>query len=345
MNNWRFRFLISCFTLLPEEFVISDYKLCCKKDGRNISGDIIYRIDIFTKTPDIQKAFSECLDLVDEVLDRIAFLANSKVGLLSIVSITRPYVKSEQEFEVGVPTGSFSNSNADISRQHLEDFSVDDLKSRLMRCFRLGCSSADSYTRYKNLWLLLELLAEQKAKDEGWKLDKKCHKCEEVIHCPKCGVESPVIPDQQRGIIYFLSRFSVDNKHTPEEIAKNGRRLRGKLIHGGKLSNLKLADEVSAMTVAIYATVLSSLSEYLNKNGSLSREQRNQVANFMEQVMKYGTVKDSREQNFVGSNLIDVMKEGIRDKGITEEQVQLLANGDFTVQAYLGLVKDGQSIA
>lgn len=265
MNNWRFRFLISCFTLLPEEFVISDYKLCCKKDGRNISGDIIYRIDIFTKTPDIQKAFSECLDLVDEVLDRIAFLANSKVGLLSIVSITRPYVKSEQEFEVGVPTGSFSNSNADISRQHLEDFSVDDLKSRLMRCFRLGCSSADSYTRYKNLWLLLELLAEQKAKDEGWKLDKKCHKCEEVIHCPKCGVESPVIPDQQRGIIYFLSRFSVDNKHTPEEIAKNGRRLRGKLIHGGKLSNLKLADEVSAMTVAIYATVLSSLSEYLNK--------------------------------------------------------------------------------
>ncbi|PIQ27173.1 hypothetical protein COW36_16605 [bacterium (Candidatus Blackallbacteria) CG17_big_fil_post_rev_8_21_14_2_50_48_46] len=88
-----------------------------------------------------------------------------------------------------------------------------------------------------------------------------------------------------------------------------------------------------------------ALSEYLNKNGSLSREQRNQVANFMEQVMKYGTVKDSREQNFVGSNLIDVMKEGIRDKGITEEQVQLLANGDFTVQAYLGLVKDGQSIA
>jgi hypothetical protein len=87
-----------------------------------------------------------------------------------------------------------------------------------------------------------------------------------------------------------------------------------------------------------------ALSEYLNRSGQLNREQRNQIASFMEQVMKHGSVSDSRDSRLLGRNLIDVMTDGVREQGITREQLDLLANGDFTLPAYLGLVKDGQSI-
>ncbi|PIQ27174.1 hypothetical protein COW36_16610 [bacterium (Candidatus Blackallbacteria) CG17_big_fil_post_rev_8_21_14_2_50_48_46] len=76
-----------------------------------------------------------------------------------------------------------------------------------------------------------------------------------------------------------------------------------------------------------------------------SKDQMANVAKFLEGVMKNGKVESSRDGNFVGRNLIDVISEGIKEKGISSKQLDLLANGDFSVNAYSAMVKDGQSIS
>lgn len=87
----------------------------------------------------------------------------------------------------------------------------------------------------------------------------------------------------------------------------------------------------------------TAIYKYMKANG-YSKEQMNKVANFLESVMKHGKLTDSRNNNLIGKNLIDVIADGIKEKGISDKQIQLLANGDFSFNAYLSMVKDGQSI-
>jgi hypothetical protein len=89
-------------------------------------------------------------------------------------------------------------------------------------------------------------------------------------------------------------------------------------------------------TVAVY--------EYMKTQG-YSKEQMSNVADFMEEAMKHGAVKDSKDENLIGRKLGDVLAIGLKEKGITEKQVETIANGDFSVSAYVSLVKDGQPIA
>lgn len=58
------------------------------------------------------------------------------------------------------------------------------------------------------------------------------------------------------------------------------------------------------------------------------------IRQFMSEVSKeYG----SKEINFI-------LAEGIRENGITAEQIDMLAKGDFSAAAYVSMVKDGHAI-
>lgn len=87
----------------------------------------------------------------------------------------------------------------------------------------------------------------------------------------------------------------------------------------------------------------TAIYKYMKARG-YSKDQMDKVANFLESVMKYGKVTSSRNDTLTGRNLIDVIADGIKEKGISDKQIDLLANGDFSFNAYLAMVKDGQSI-
>jgi hypothetical protein len=86
----------------------------------------------------------------------------------------------------------------------------------------------------------------------------------------------------------------------------------------------------------------AAIHEYMKAQG-YSKAQMANVAVFLKDVMNNGTVSESKDAKITGRNLVDVMNDGLKNKGITEDQVKLLANGDFSAAAYLSLVKDGQS--
>ena len=87
----------------------------------------------------------------------------------------------------------------------------------------------------------------------------------------------------------------------------------------------------------------AAIYDYMKAKG-YSKDQMANVAVFLKEVMKHGKVSESKDANLMGRNLLDVMVDGLKDKGITEDQIKILANGDFSSAAYLSLVKDGQSI-
>ena len=60
--------------------------------------------------------------------------------------------------------------------------------------------------------------------------------------------------------------------------------------------------------------------------------------------MKLGKIESSRNSNLTVRNLIEVISDGIKDKGISDKQLKMLTQGDFSFAAYTGMVKDGQSI-
>lgn len=88
-----------------------------------------------------------------------------------------------------------------------------------------------------------------------------------------------------------------------------------------------------------------AVAKYVKGNpDKFDSTQRNRIADFMQDVKKFGKV-DSKDSNLTGKDLIDVINGGIKDKGITEDQLEAIANGEFNVAAYADMVKDGRSIA
>ena len=87
----------------------------------------------------------------------------------------------------------------------------------------------------------------------------------------------------------------------------------------------------------------TAIYKYMKAQG-YSKQEMNNVAKFLENVMKHGKVESSRNSNLTGRNLMDVISDGIKDKGISDKQLKMLAQGDFSFAAYTGMVKDGQSI-
>lgn len=98
------------------------------------------------------------------------------------------------------------------------------------------------------------------------------------------------------------------------------------------------------MRVQQGADAANAIYEYLDKNTNLSPEQWDNVTRFLEGVMSHGNV-ESQNPRWDQTSLHNVLNEGVSEFGITEEQVNLLAEGDFSVASYVDMVRDGKPIA
>lgn len=88
----------------------------------------------------------------------------------------------------------------------------------------------------------------------------------------------------------------------------------------------------------------SAIYDHLDRNGNLSPEEFDRVADFMQEVMSHGKV-DSTNPRYDQMDLKDVLNEGVAEYGITDEQIDLIVSGDFSAEAYISMVNDGRPIA
>jgi hypothetical protein len=115
-----------------------------------------------------------------------------------------------------------------------------------------------------------------------------------------------------------------------------------KSMREGWLSASESGPPVKAISEAVKNGKSPStvIYEHMKAKG-YSKEQMANVAAFLKDVMQYGKVSESDSENLLGRDLVDVIKDGLKNKGITEEQIKMLSNGDFSCAAYVSLVKDG----
>lgn len=105
----------------------------------------------------------------------------------------------------------------------------------------------------------------------------------------------------------------------------------------------------------VNAWIQASKSGHSIDLGDMGRSERAPVFALQDHIMStFG--KDSIEtknafafirgvENAEGPDAIGHMADRLRDKGITEEQVEMLTNGDFDPSAYVSAVENGQPVA
>lgn len=88
---------------------------------------------------------------------------------------------------------------------------------------------------------------------------------------------------------------------------------------------------------------LSAAVAKFAQTNNLSADQQKNLGLFLEGVRKAGQVEDSDNESFNGRGYIDVLMEGAANPGVNAAQLELIANGDFTLEAYKDMVKNGDS--
>lgn len=89
----------------------------------------------------------------------------------------------------------------------------------------------------------------------------------------------------------------------------------------------------------------SAIYDHIESSGKkLTPDQFTAVADFMQDVMSHGKV-ESKDPRWDQRDLIDVLNEGVAEYGITEEQIDMIVNGELSSEAYISMVNDGRPIA
>lgn len=129
-------------------------------------------------------------------------------------------------------------------------------------------------------------------------------------------------------------------------------------IEGMKENWLKLGAKGGAPIKAISESIRNKQSstaavlDYMKAQG-YSKEEIANVGEFIKKVSTYESkgnkggeidFKDPKTGSVTKRKLLDVLVEGIKTKGINEQQLKTLANDGFSAEAYASLVKDGHFI-
>ncbi len=220
-------------------------------------------VDLRYVSEDLETAYYQALDAAEELADRLAFVTFSPADV-EMVSVTYPVASPGELFEIALPIPRLPRTSVDVTVEDIAQFDQPRPArgARALRLLRTGLSSVSSYHALAQLWAGTEVLAEERAELEGMFLEHTCAKCGETRKGP--------LRTQPYIEANFATALSVDNKaDTAAEVAKETRRVRGKVIHGGRLQDRLLRTEVNKTLSHLAMATMIGLSDALKAKSAI----------------------------------------------------------------------------
>jgi hypothetical protein len=263
-REWRARLGVRAFAQLPETFTFSNLSCTSRELATEPDGVKCTLVEYRFLSEDIETAYFQACDAAEELADRIAFLSFAATEV-TVLSVTYPNVALGELFEIAMPPmGRSFRSTVAITTADIAQ--LDQPRSggaaRALRLLRTGISSDSSYHALAQLWAAAEVIARERAEQDGNYRTDKCDSCGE----PRKTGE----PRTQPYVTEFISAVLEQDGHAAEapKVAKKTRETRGKVIHGGKLQNEALRIEVSKATAPLLSAAVIGLSKALGAKAS-----------------------------------------------------------------------------
>ena len=230
MENWIAKYLINTEAILNlGETTINDctYRSISIK-GLNYFGNIedvdnFRLIEIIFKKEEsdtIEDAYVKGQDYIDEFIDRFCFISFSGAFQVQCISVSKEYVKLNEEFEI-IYTHCYKQrtlNNIDIVKIN---FQLDEKQKRYLRLLKSSILATNYEEKLLNIFTVLEQIAIEES--------------EETIKntCAKCGNENDTGNKKTNNYIkQLLEKFEF----TSNDVKKiTG--YRGKIAHGGGRRN------------------------------------------------------------------------------------------------------------
>ena len=258
---YRARFIIRSYCELPRECFIHGTRIKSSFIDEFPHGEARWLVDVYPDEAEIESSYYQAIDLIEEFLDRIAFLGFSGVAC-EIIGIGPEFVILGEVAEIAVPLAYWRRSRTSLSADHiaaLDKAASDPTADVALRLFRNGISDSNPYHRHTQLWQCLELIGRK---------DAEKHTDYNEHACPQCGAAVTSTPKTQERIrTFYIVSPSQEHCHDDEgerkRKADNARKLRGTLSHGGKLHNRSLRQETEQQLSATQAAALAAISTQL----------------------------------------------------------------------------------
>lgn len=235
MTRWRIRSSIFSLAEMPATFRIRGHTINIHKPRPEFklhpSFDLM---DIIFETESMEDGIHLGLDLSAEAISRISYLSSAPAKIVNTYSVTNPKLTVGENGEIWIPFTYLNRVRVPITAEEFESMdrlSLDSVEMAAIRKFSDGVSNENPFHSFTDLWTSSELLAREEAKKSGIFHEQRCEKCGEIVKRH---------PKEQSFFVDTLQEISGKDKTQSEVIFQEGRKLRGKLTHGGSLANQHL---------------------------------------------------------------------------------------------------------
>ena len=266
-RQWRALLHLRGRVSLPQLFTLNDSACTSREIGTDPSGRCIVLVESTYVSEDVEAAYYQALDSAEELADRLALLGLAAIEV-SVVSVTYPEVQVGSAFEIAVAVGDAMRSQVTVAPEDLSQFERprSDVQARALRLFRTGVSSPSPYHALGQLWAAAEVLARECAERDG---------CRVEYSCRECGAVQKGQPRTQPYIEgYFEPVLDDKSPDAPSRTAARVRDARGKVIHGGKLQDRVLREEVDGQLGYLHVGVAAAISRAMGVTCAIRKAAR-----------------------------------------------------------------------
>jgi len=266
-REWRALLRVVGFVTLPQKFALGDAACSSEMVGNWPDSRHVLLITSTYSSSNIETANYEAHDLAEELADRIAFLGLAAVEI-SVLSVTYPKVEVGELLEIALAVPDAIRTPVEIRAEELAQFDKPrtDPDARALRLFRTGASSSSSYHALGQLWAAAEVLGRELAVQAGSYTE---------YPCKNCGATQKGPPRTQPHIeSFFEAVLEAKSTRSPSETAEAARKTRGKVIHGGKLQDRVLREDVENQLGHLQCGVAVALSRAMGVTSSIRHARR-----------------------------------------------------------------------
>jgi len=254
MALWRARASLQAFADLPEQFVFQGHPGKSFRYNIDRSGSATWIVDLSLEEDPLKDAYFSALDLSADLADCVALLSYAPTHF-ELLSVAPPTSVLNVPFDIALPVGAFRRTRSTIDGGKLEvlgDRCADEGTAIALRSFRAALAAENPYRTLTELWTAAESLAERQAMADGNFVERSCEHCGRLV---RSGLAS------QQYIRKFFERVTPSGK-TPQDyriVADDTRRLRGTLVHGGRLHDEALRQDVVIKISSLQAATAAAI--------------------------------------------------------------------------------------
>jgi hypothetical protein len=253
VGTWRGRTLLVCYGDLPGSFTVNGTKCTAKLRATDRTGMRMWIVDAALEEVPLIQAFYSAIDIGDELCDRLSFLTFAPVES-QLVSVTVQKAKIGETFLLALQLEAFRRSTVSVTSDAIERFDSlkDDIARTALRTFRKALSSGSPYRTLSELWTTIETLAQSEAKDASDFV---------VEPCSGCGKQRTAGLRSQK---YIRAHFlNTSDSSANESAADATRTVRSRLVHGARLHDSALREEVEGRIPLLQAACATALARRL----------------------------------------------------------------------------------